>query len=122
MKRRGLLSPVATGIRRGNISIMPIRRFFPALFAILLAACAAQPAPLASTAAKPQKPDWAFLASDLPVDPAFRFGKLDNGLRYIIRQNATPVGTAQVRMDIDAGSLDETDAERGYAHFVEHMA
>jgi zinc protease len=25
-------------------------------------------------------------------------------------------------MQIDAGSLDEADSERGYAHFVEHMA
>jgi zinc protease len=25
-------------------------------------------------------------------------------------------------MQIDAGSLDERDGERGYAHFVEHMA
>ena len=35
---------------------------------------------------------------------------------------ATPKGTAVVRMQIDAGSLDEGDNERGYAHYVEHMA
>ncbi|QGN53675.1 pitrilysin family protein [Novosphingobium sp. Gsoil 351] len=68
------------------------------------------------------KPDWAFQASDLPADPAFRFGKLANGMRYIIRQNRRPEGTALVRMEIEAGSLDESDDERGYAHFVEHMA
>lgn len=62
------------------------------------------------------------MASDIPVDPAFRFGKLDNGLRYAIRRNATPKGTALVRMSIAAGSLDESDDERGFAHFVEHMA
>ena len=43
-------------------------------------------------------------------------------MRYAIRQNATPQGTALVRMEIAAGSLDESEGERGYAHFVEHMA
>jgi zinc protease len=43
-------------------------------------------------------------------------------MRYVIRQNATPAGTAVVRLEIGSGSLSETDAERGYAHFVEHMA
>jgi zinc protease len=99
---------------------MRLPRLIPAFLALLLAACAAQPAQLASVPAA--KPDWAFQQSDLPVDPGYRFGKLDNGLRYIVRKNGTPAGTAQVRMDIGAGSLDETDAERGYAHFVEHMA
>lgn len=94
------------------------RKLLPLPFLIVLAACAAQPGGLASA----PKPDWAFEQSDLPVDPAFRFGKLDNGLRFIIRKNGTPPGTAQVRMDIGAGSLDETDSERGFAHFVEHMA
>lgn len=105
---------------------MPLRRFLPAFLSLLLIGCATQPQQVALSsqpvAASAPKPDWAFEESDLPVDPAYKFGKLDNGLRYIIRQNATPAGTAQVRMDISAGSLDETDAERGYAHFVEHMA
>jgi zinc protease len=90
------------------------------LSALTLAACAPQQAQLAS--APPQHPDWAFEKSDVPVDPGFRFGKLANGLRYVIRQNATPKGTALVRMQIDTGSLDETEAERGFAHYVEHMA
>ncbi|KHK92037.1 M16 family metallopeptidase [Novosphingobium malaysiense] len=70
----------------------------------------------------PQDPHWAFEKSDIPVDSDFRFGKLDNGMRYIVRHNATPAGTAVVRMVVRAGSLDETDSEQGYAHFVEHMA
>ncbi|MEO0031850.1 MAG: hypothetical protein RIS94_1608 [Pseudomonadota bacterium] len=94
-----------------------MRRLIPALLALLLAACAAQPAHLAAP-----KPVWAFQQSDLPPDPAFRFGRLDNGMRFIIRRNATPPGTAQVRLDIDAGSLNEREGERGFAHFVEHMA
>ncbi len=90
------------------------------LSAVTLSACAPRGAPLAS--APPPKADWAFEASDVPVDPGYRFGKLANGLRYVIRQNATPKGTALVRMQIDAGSLDEAEAERGFAHYVEHMA
>ncbi len=90
------------------------------LSALTLSACAPQQARLGSAA--PPKADWAFEHSDVPVDPGYRFGKLANGLSYVIRQNATPKGTALVRMQIDAGSLDESEAERGFAHYVEHMA
>lgn len=86
--------------------------------AVLLAVWAVCPGPLAAA----PKPDWSFQRSDLPLDPAFRFGKLANGMRYIVRQNATPKGTVQVRMQVEAGSLDEGESERGFAHYVEHMA
>ncbi len=43
-------------------------------------------------------------------------------MRYVIRHNANPAAQGLVRMEAAAGSLDETDAERGYAHFVEHLA
>lgn len=69
-----------------------------------------------------EEPGWAFEESDIPVDPGYVFGKLDNGMRYILRQNATPEGTALVRMRIDSGSLDETESERGLSHYLEHMA
>ena len=88
------------------------------LAALALAGCA----PSASHVASAPRPVWAMERSDIAPDPAFRTGRLANGMRYIVRHNATPAGTALVRMDVDAGSLDETDAERGYAHFVEHMA
>ena len=92
----------------------------PSTLSFLLAACAPQVDRVASVA--PPPPVWAFEGSDVPLDPAYRFGRLDNGMRYVIRQNATPRGTALVRMDIATGSLDEADDERGFAHFVEHMA
>ena len=100
-----------------------MRRLIPFLLAALaLSACAPQVERIASASVPREKPVWAFEASDIPVDPAFKFGRLANGMRYVIRQNATPKGTAAVRMEIAAGSLDETDSERGFAHFVEHMA
>jgi zinc protease len=43
-------------------------------------------------------------------------------MRYVIRRNATPAGTALVRLRIGSGSLEERDDERGLSHFLEHMA
>ena len=96
------------------------------LFALSLSACATRTEPPASasipSAEVRKTADWAFEYSDVPVDPGFRFGKLANGMRYVMRKNARPEGTAIVRMEIEAGSLDEAESERGFAHFVEHMA
>src|ERR1700678_3925548 len=61
-------------------------------------------------------------AADLPPDPAMRFGTLPNGLRYVVMHNATPPGQASLRLRIGAGSLEETDAQQGLAHLLEHMA
>ncbi|MFC0588106.1 M16 family metallopeptidase [Novosphingobium aquiterrae] len=95
--------------------------FVLSISALALAACAPRAGGLASAGSRP-KPIWAFQASDVPVDEGYRFGRLDNGMRYVVRANATPKATAMVRMQVDAGSLDESDDERGFAHFVEHMA
>ncbi|GAA0282752.1 insulinase family protein [Alteraurantiacibacter aestuarii] len=65
---------------------------------------------------------WPFAASDLPVDPEYRFGVLENGMRYVIRPNATPAAQGMVYLWVNAGSLGEDDDQLGYAHFVEHMA
>jgi zinc protease len=86
----------------------------------LLAICA--PAGARDADKTMREAQWAFERSDVRPDPGFRFGRLTNGMRYIIRRNATPAGTALVRLDVAVGSLDERKSERGYAHFVEHMA
>ena len=91
------------------------------LAALALAALPSLPA-FAQEQAPPQTADWPFAASDLPVDPGYRFGTLANGMRYIIRPNATPAGQAMVQMRLEAGSVAEDEDERGFAHFVEHMA
>ena len=101
------------------------RRPLPALVLPLLAAagltlagCAARP-PASGTApeAASDGPD-----SVLPVDPKVTLGTLDNGLRYVIRPNAKPENRAELRLALDVGSILETDAEQGLAHFAEHMA
>lgn len=106
----------------------------PVLVGLLLAlsplafttALAAQDAPAqeatAEATTQASAPVWPFEASDVPVDSGFTFGRLDNGMRYIIRRNATPAGTALVRMRIDSGALEEADSERGLSHYLEHMA
>jgi len=90
-----------------------------AVAAALLSGCAAGGVRLVLPV---PKPDWPFAASDVAPDPGYRFGKLANGMRTIVRSNATPAGAAMVRLVIETGSLDERDDQRGLAHFVEHMA
>ncbi|WP_309380002.1 M16 family metallopeptidase [Cerasicoccus frondis] len=61
-------------------------------------------------------------ASDLPADQAVTFGQLDNGLKYAIMPNNEPPGRVSLRLLVEAGSLQETESQRGLAHFLEHMA
>ena len=101
---------------------MSIRSLAAALLLALAPFSPALAQPAAAPAVAAPEPVWAFEDSDLPLDTAYRFGTLDNGLRYIIRPNATPAGQGMVQLWIDAGSVSERDDERGYAHFIEHMA
>lgn len=66
--------------------------------------------------------EWPQVRSDVAADPEFRFGALPNGMRYAIRKQSIPPGQAALRLRFDAGSLMETDAQSGLAHFLEHMA
>jgi len=58
----------------------------------------------------------------LPIDPKVRYGKLDNGLTYYIRQNELPKERADFYIAYDVGSILEEDDQNGLAHFLEHMA
>lgn len=60
--------------------------------------------------------------SDVARDPDVTYGKLDNGMRYILRTNARPEGEAVMRFWVKAGSKHETEDTIGLAHFLEHMA
>jgi len=67
--------------------------------------------------------EWAHEESDLKADTKAVWGRLDNGLRYVIYPNKYPVpGRASMRLYINAGSLMEDDDQQGMAHFLEHMA
>ncbi len=55
-------------------------------------------------------------------DPFVRIGKLENGMTYYIRENQKPEERVQYRLVVKAGSMQETDAQVGLAHFTEHMA
>lgn len=65
---------------------------------------------------------WLYKGSDITPDPGWRFGTLSNGVRYAVRRNGVPPGQVSIRVRMDAGSLMETDSERGYAHLIEHLS
>jgi zinc protease len=67
-------------------------------------------------------PRFVHETSDLKPDPVARYGKLENGLRYVVYPNAEPKGRASLRLLILAGSMHEEENQRGVAHFLEHMA
>jgi len=87
---------------------------------------------LAGCGLKPQSADtpktsscisrgWPQDSSDLSVDPRLVFGTLDNGLRYVVVRNREPKDRVALYLDVQAGSLNETDEQRGLAHYLEHM-
>ncbi|MFG6429660.1 M16 family metallopeptidase [Roseateles sp. LYH14W] len=86
----------------------------------LLASQALADAPAGTLAAT--GPKWGFEQSQRMPDPAVRFGRLPNGLRYALQRNETPRDGVAMRMRIGSGSLQERDEERGLSHFLEHMA
>lgn len=62
------------------------------------------------------------LSAPIPMDDAVRIGKLDNGLTYYLRKNSYPENRAQLRLVVNAGSMQEDESQQGLAHFIEHMA
>ena len=56
-----------------------------------------------------------------PMDSAVRVGKLENGLTYYIRHNEFPKNQVDFHIAQKVGSVQEEDAQRGLAHFLEHM-
>jgi zinc protease len=77
---------------------------------------------LTSLASAQSAPAWPHESSDIAPSPRVTWGKLENGLRYAILPNRTPEKLVSLRLLVLTGSLHERDDERGYAHFVEHMA
>ena len=90
------------------------------LLVVLLATGAAAKTPAPKLTAK--APPFPHEGSDLKPDAAARFGKLPNGLRYVVLPNHEPKARVSLRLLVLAGSLHEADDQRGLAHFLEHMA
>ena len=65
--------------------------------------------------------DWPASRSDLLPDPSLVEGTLANGFRYVLKENQEPKNRVAVYLDVQAGSFNESDSQRGYAHFLEHM-
>ena len=62
------------------------------------------------------------LTAKVPLDKKIRYGKLDNGFTYYVRNNKKPENMIQFRLVSNAGSIMERDDQQGLAHFCEHMA
>ena len=61
------------------------------------------------------------LNTPIPNNPAVKVGTLKNGLKYYVLKNAEPKNRMELRLVVNAGSVLETDAQQGLAHFMEHM-
>ncbi len=77
------------------------------------AALGAQPDPRAG--------QWAHATSELKPHPDVVWGALPNGFRYALLPHRAVPQAATLQLLVLSGSLDETDQERGLAHFIEHM-
>ncbi|MCW3838374.1 M16 family metallopeptidase [Sphingomonas canadensis] len=124
-------------LRASRLTLLALSVLGIALPALGQGGPAPAPPPAASPAPKPAAPGgspataqapatdptpWLYRGSDITQDGNWRFGVLPNGLRYAVRKNGVPPGQVAVRVRIDAGSLMETDSERGYAHLLEHLS
>ncbi|MDT8369688.1 MAG: insulinase family protein [Longimicrobiales bacterium] len=89
-------------------------RPLPALAALILLALVT---PLSASAQAPRAE-----ARALPMTDEVRTGVLDNGLTWFVQANGRPEARAELRLVVNAGSVLETDAQRGLAHLLEHMA
>ncbi len=57
----------------------------------------------------------------LPTDPQLLKGTFSNGLTYYVRTNKKPEDKVELRLVVKSGSMQESDEQRGLAHFMEHM-
>lgn len=60
-------------------------------------------------------------AEALPWDSRVVHGQLANGLQYRLVRDTSQAGRLDVRLTVNAGSVDETDDQVGVAHLLEHL-
>ena len=63
-------------------------------------------------------PLWPHEKSDMKPDPAVTYGRLPNGVRFILMPNDNPEDRVSMHLDVLAGSLNEKPDQRGLAHFL----
>ncbi|MBV9529317.1 pitrilysin family protein, partial [Sphingomonas sp.] len=90
--------------------------------AIAIALVAGSAVAAVAPSAPPRANGWSIPLTDVTPDSSINYGVLPNGMKYAIMHNATPKGTAAVRIQFAFGSIGEAENERGLAHFIEHMA
>jgi zinc protease len=91
-----------------------VKNIFIILLTALLITCAGSP--------KADYGDIGSAADKVPLTSAAITGTLPNGLKYFILENARPENRAHLALVVNAGSVLETDDQRGFAHFTEHMS
>ena len=64
---------------------------------------------------------WPHEQSTLEPDPSIYFGRLENGLRFVLQSNTEPRDRVAVYLNVEAGSLHEKQDEQGLAHYLEHI-
>lgn len=57
----------------------------------------------------------------LEKDASVRYGKLENGMTYYIQHNEKPADRAEFYLVTNVGAIEESPAQDGLAHFLEHM-
>ncbi len=57
----------------------------------------------------------------LPWDTRVVHGQLGNGLQYRLVRDTSQPGRLDIRLTVNAGSVDETDEQIGVAHLLEHL-
>ncbi|MBR9982161.1 MAG: insulinase family protein [Desulfatitalea sp.] len=94
----------------------------PLVFLFLLTGCAHWVADQHTPAqVLMERTQWPHETSDLATDPDTFFGRLPNGMRYLLKENQTPRDRVSMHLYVQVGSLAEHDGEEGMAHFLEHM-
>jgi len=58
----------------------------------------------------------------IPLDSTVRFGKLQNGFTYYLKDNNNPQGEVIMKMIQKAGRFHEDEDQAEYAHLLEHVA
>ena len=99
---------------------MPLKGIALAI-AISLAGCVHQP----SVGSGDDRPESAVAKQGdekAPLATGMTRRVLANGLTVILYPRQSPEGGAEFRLAVRAGSLQESDEERGLAHFIEHLA